>query len=77
MGAENDIFWSDKRSGFKEPGCTLNSQYLLVPRQEAGRNGNWKEVKKGKCVPVETAKQSVFSCIQVRANSQTKGLERG
>ena len=61
---ESNIFWSDTRSGFKEPGGTLNSQNPVVPRQEVGINGKRMEAKKGKCVPVHV-------------NSQTKGLGRG
>ena len=78
---ENDIFWSVTGSGFKEPGGTLNSQYPVVTCQEAGINGNWKEAKKGKCVPVETTKQSVrifvYSSTREQSNKRSgAGLKR-
>ena len=58
---ESNIFWSDTRSGFKEPGGILNFQNPVVPRQEVGINGKADGGKKGEVCP----------------STQTKGLGRG
>ena len=72
---ENDIFWSDIGSGFKEPGDTLNSQYPVVPRQEKGVNGKVDGGKKGEVCPsinCKTVRIFKYSITREQSNKRSE-----